>query len=440
MEVVKRIFKPIELPMLCILVILLGFSGYLQAEELTKVIDKNNCAKYKDIIIPAMYRAIERGDFFLTPGNINFKYKHDDKFLTASAKNKGKFDINKEGELIEKSTSKYPEYLYGMPFPNIDLKDSKVAEKIIYNFDFQRYRFMGSKDHISIKWIDKENEERYAAGIDSRLYMNGRPPGQEIKNNPDKVLAYEFQNISEPMPVRGTNTMAYTYMGPKDNSSYAYIPAIRRTRQTTSTSRSDPYMGSDSWIDANYMWSGKTPSMKWKYVGEKTILASFASQDILPVNELPDGSIKRVFPFTGTSIPMGYENPNWKGASWAPQNITYVPRKVWVIEQIPKDPYYNWGRHINYVDQESYIIWYKEVYERSGDFRTWATMIVHYSEDPKTGKNNTGDRDCSLYIDEKARHATSSNNSTHPESFIFLPEAKLSPKYFTKNNFLVLSK
>jgi len=439
-KIKKSIFKYIELPTLCLLAILLGFSSSLQAEDLPKTIDKSNCAQYKDIIIPAMYRAIERGDYILTPGKINFQFKHDDKFIAASAKNEGKFTITGKGDLIEKSTGKYPEHLYGMPFPNVDLKDPKVAEKIIFNFDFQRYRFMASKDKIRVRWFDKSGEERYAAGVDSRLYMNGRPPGQEIKNNPDKVLTYEFQNITEPMPVRGTNTMAYTYMDEKDNSSYAYVPAIRRIRQTTSTSRSDPYMGSDSWMDANYMWAGKTPTMKWIYLGEKTILASFASPDMLPSKEMPDGSMLRVFPYTGPSVQMGYENPNWKGISWAPQNITYVPRKVWVIEQIPKDPYYNWGRHINYVDQESYVIWYKEVYERSGDFRTWATMVVHYSEDPQTGKNNTGDRDCSLYIDEKARHATSTNNSADPDAYIYLPESKLNPKFYTVNNFLLLSK
>ncbi len=440
MKIIKSIFKCIGLAMLCMLTILLGFSSSLQAAELPNAIDKKNCAQYKDFFVPAMYRAVERGDYVITPGKINFSYKHDDMFLAASAKNKGKFDVNANGDLIDKSTGKYPDNIYGMPFPNIDLKDPKVADKIIYNFDFQRYRFMASRDNIRVRWMDKRGEERYAAGYDQRLYMNGRPQGQEIGDNPNKILTYEFQNIKEPMTVRGTNTMGYIYMDNKENSNFAYVPAIRRIRQTTSASRSDPYMGSDSWMDANYMWGGKTPSMKWKYLGEKTILASFSSPDMLPANSLPDGRMPRVFPFTGPSVQMGFENSNWKGASWAPQNITYVPRKVWVIEQYPKDPYYNWGLHINYVDQESYTIWYKEVYERSGDFRTWATMIVHYSEDPKTGRNNTGDRDTSLYIDEKVWHATSTNNSADPQSFIFLPASKLNHKFFTVNNFLLLSK
>jgi len=406
--------------------------------DLPKVIDKTNCSQFKELLIPAMYLAVERGDYVVTPGKINFKYKHSDSFLAASAKNGEKFDITHEGDLIDKRTGKYPENIYGYPFPNIDLKDPKAGEKMIYNFNFQRYRFMASREHIYISWIDKKDEERYIEGVDQRLYMNGRPPGQEIKN-PDKFLYYQFQNVMEPMSVKGTNTLSYIYMDEKQDSNYAYVPAIRRIRQTGTTSKSDPYMGSDSWMDTNYMWDGKDRNMKWRYVGEKTILVSFTSPNMIPAQELPDGRMSRAYPYTGNHIKCGYEDPNWKGASWAPLGITYVPRKVWIVEQMPKDPYYNWGLHVNYIDQETYTIWYKEVYERSGDFRTWITTLLHYSETP-SGKNNTGDFDAMPFIDEKTHHSTCVSRSTHPESFLFMPASKLDPSFFAVNNFLLLSK
>ncbi|MBU4011097.1 MAG: DUF1329 domain-containing protein [Proteobacteria bacterium] len=236
--------------------------GNVQAMDLPNVIDKTNCSKYKELLIPAMYRAVEKGDYVITPGKINFKYKHNDTFLAASAINEGKFDIGSDGELIDKHTGKYPENIYGLPFPKIDLKDPKAAEKIIYNFDFQRYRFMGSRENTRVMWVNEKGEERYAQGLDQRLYLNGRPPGREIKN-PEKVLYYQFQNVMEPMSVKGTNTMCYVYMDARQDTNYAYVPAIRRIRQTGSTMRSEPYyMGSDSWMDMNFMWGGKTSTMK----------------------------------------------------------------------------------------------------------------------------------------------------------------------------------
>ncbi|MBU1056001.1 MAG: DUF1329 domain-containing protein [Proteobacteria bacterium] len=421
------------------LFVLFLFTGIGQSMDLPKVIDKSNCKQYKDILIPAMYRAVERGDYYITPGKLNFKYKQNDSFLAAGAKNAGKFDVSPKGDLISKQTGKYPENVYGYPFPDIDTKDPRAGSKIIFNFNFQRYRFMGSREKTRVMWIDKNGEERYAQGIDTRLYLNGRPPGKAI-NNPDKVLAYELQNVLEPMSVKGTNSLNYVYFDSKrDDSCYAYVPAIRRTRQTGTTTRSDPYMGSDSWWDTNYMWAGKDSTMNWKYVGEKTILVGFTSPDMLPAKELPDGSMTRSFPFTGSHVNLGFQDPNWKGKSWAPVNLTYVPRKVWIVEQTPKDPYYNWDLHVNYIDQETYVIWFKEVYEKSGDFRTWVSFLVHYSE-AQSGKNNTGDHDAMLYIDEKAIHSTCVSRSASPENALFMPADKLSPSYFTLSNFLLLSK
>ncbi len=376
---------------LCSLFVLLLCSGILQAMDLPKVIDKTNCAQYKDILIPALYRAVERGAYVVTPGKINFEYKLPVSFLAASAKNAGKFDVTSEGDLIDKQTGKYPENIYGLPFPNIDLKDPKAGSKIIYNFDFKIYRFMGIKSKTRIMWINKTENERYLAGPDHRLALNGRPPGQEIKN-PDKVLSFEFQQNDEPMSGRGTNLMSYIFMDVREDVSYAFVPAIRRIRQTGTTTRSDPVFGTDGWLDLNNLWAGKARTMNWKYVGEKTILVGFTSPNMLPAQELPDGRMTRPYPYTGDHVKFGYEDPNWKGASWAPQNIIYVPRKVWIVEQMPKDSYYNWGLHVNYVDQETYTIWYKEVFERSGEFRTWVSMSTHLSETP-SGKNNTGDYD-----------------------------------------------
>jgi len=431
------ILRCLRLLLFSLLALLLS-GGIVWAIDLPKVIDRTNCGKYEDLLIPAMYRAVKRGDYVIAPGTLNFKYKHEKSFLEASAKNAGKFDINSHGDLIDKKTGKYPENIYGYPFPNIDLKDPKAGANMICNFNFQRYRFMASIDNDRLMWIDNKGEERFIAGFDHRLYMNGRPPDQTIKN-PDKVLTYEFQRILEPMSSRGTNTMSYIYIDDRENSDFAYIPAIRRIRQTTSTSRSDSYMGSDSWLDLHYMWAGKDSSMKWKLVGEKTVLASFTSPDLLQAEELPDGRVRRVFPYTDSHIKYGYQDPNWKGAPWTPLNITYVPRKVWIVEQIPKDPNYNWGLHINYVDQETYTIWYKEIYDKSGQFRFWCIFTGHYAESP-SGKNNTGDYDAKIFIDERIRHATSVNRSAHPDTFIYVPYPKLNPGYFSVNNFLLMSK
>ncbi|MBU4009319.1 MAG: DUF1329 domain-containing protein [Proteobacteria bacterium] len=435
-----KILKCFGLP-LFLLFILLLCGGTVKAADLPKLIDKTNCSQFKDLLIPPLYRAVERGAWVVTPGAINFKYKHLDSFLAASAKNAGRFDVNDAGELIEKSTGKIASTnFYGMPFPNIYRSDPRVADKIIWNFNYQRYRFMATTMHTYAVWINKTKDERFVVGSDTRLYMMGRPPGTEIRN-PDKVLTYEFQKIQEPMGMKGTNSMSYVYIDERDNTNYAYVPAIRRIRQTTSTARSDPYMGSDAWLDMNYGWSGKHRSMKWNLVGEKTILVPFTSPNMIPMQDMPDGSVIPKYPWSGKRMKFGFEVPGWKGDAWAPapSTLTYVPRKVWVIEQMPVDPYYNWGLHINYIDQETYNIWYKEVYDKAGIFHTWVNILTHYGESP-SGKNNTGIPDGNLYIDEVYKHATWPGNFNGPDTRMYMPASAMAPDNFSVNNFLLLSK
>jgi hypothetical protein len=67
----------------------------------------------------------------------------------------------------------------------------------------------------------------------------------------------------------------------------------------------------------------------------------------------------------------------WQGAPWAPVDLVWTPRDVWIVEAIPKDDYYNYGRMLYYVDKQCYYGFYKEIYDRSGKY--WKTIFMHAS-------------------------------------------------------------
>ncbi len=417
------------------MVIMLGGVSPVSAGEIGKTIDRTNVAQYKDVLIPALYRAIERGDFICPTADLPFDYKHDPKFLAAGEKNAGKFDVNAEGDLIDKSTGKLPKYnIYGYPFPHIDRNDPNIAVKIMWNFNFQRYRLMGLNDVTHAAWIDRKGEHRYFKGWEYFLWIQGRPPGQELKN-PNNYLTMEMQTLFNPLSMKGTNTMAWDYFDERDITQFAYVPAFRRIRQTSGASRSDPYQGTDAWLDTNVGWTGKNRSMTWKLLGEKTILVPFTSMKKFAEQADKDGAMPRTVP----TYKFGYQTPGWKGASWAPTNMIYVPRRVWVIEQIPKDRYYAWGVHIGYVDKETNFIWYKEVYDKTGEFRTWLSICVHYAELPD-GRNNIGDYDVLLFIDEKVPHASTFGRDPKYPGYLFLPSSRLGITFYGMDNFMQQSK
>jgi hypothetical protein len=52
---------------------------------------------------------------------------------------------------------------------------------------------------------------------------------------------------------------------------------------------------------------------------------------------------------------IGYMDPSWKGVGWAPHGAAVLAkRKFWIVEGIPKDRYYLFGKLQLYIDQETY--------------------------------------------------------------------------------------
>lgn len=432
------------LPLFLVLIMFLGGVSMSAAEELAKVIDKSNCTQYKDLLVPALYRAVERGDFVLnTAPKLNYEYKYDKKFLEASEKNAGKFEVNATGHLIDKKTGKIPFYnIYGRPFPHLDPKDPKYADKIMYNFQWNKYRILGEHYQNKVTWIDnKKGEHRYIWTNSYELMMTGRPPGQEFseKENPNHYIKMSIGMNMEPFDMFGTNQLIFDYMDDGDVTTFAYVPSIRRVRQSSGVVRSDPYFGSDAWQDLGFMWDGKNTWMNWKVVGEKTMLCPFSQVDLRHTTEDPDGT----YHFNYAPVKIGFQDPNWKGAKWALLNVVWVPRRVIVMEQLPKDPYYAWGLHINYMDKETDVIFMKEIHDKTGAFRTWSIAVYTKTVTP-SGRDNVGMRDIQMTIDEKARHATCGwvqNDTVNKEkSSMFMPKSRLSPDIFTKEYIMRMSK
>lgn len=78
---------------------------------------------------------------------------------------------------------------------------------------------------------------------------------------------------------------------------------------------------------------------------------------------------------------------------------------MWLIEATPKDDYYNYGRMIYYVDKQCYFGFYKEIYDRSGNY--WKTVFMHPSHQvTQKGTNVIPQADGYCTIDDKTDHST----------------------------------
>ena len=214
---------------------------------------------------------------------------------------------------------------------------------------------------------------------------------------------YKTQNIYptyEPMDLRGTNTMLYRYLDSSEDTVFAFVSMLRRIRRVSATTRSDPYLRSDMCTDDGYGFDGKTSTMKWKLIGEKTLLMPFMTPAKIHADDNPDGS----FTIHDPSIKLGYMVPGSKVAPWAPVDAVWAARPVWIVEMEPKNVYYNYGKMILYVDKDGSNAYFKEIYDKAGQY--WKTVILAYAFHASPSGKESMETESIWVIDDKSHHAT----------------------------------
>jgi hypothetical protein len=155
--------------------------------------------------------------------------------------------------------------------------------------------------------------------------------------------------------VNGTAALTWRYRDPgKRDGSWTYVPALRRVRAISPANRSDGFLGSDMSQDDGPFFTGKPEDFTWKLVGEvdQLRLTDPLNLEGKSGNEwLPGGGWRAVWP----DMPfIGYMDPDWKGIAWAPRTAGLAQRRFYVVEGVPKDRYYLFGKIELYVDKVSF--------------------------------------------------------------------------------------
>src|SRR6185369_2914999 len=128
--------------------------------------------------------------------------------------------------------------------------------------------------------------------------------------------------------------------------------------------RSDGFLGSDISQDDGPYFDGKPEDFNFKLVGDAVILAHFdkpALEKGSPIQKVQPGDrISHLISESSTGwklkVPeynvIASQEPGWekdKGmVAWAPTQMALVPRPVWVVEAVPKNEYYLYGKQVFY--------------------------------------------------------------------------------------------
>jgi hypothetical protein len=316
-------------------------------------IEAHNLEKVTDLISPGLEWCIRRGwPITITatrPVQLPRAYQE------ATEKYAAQVRLGADGLRLE-------HYVAGLPFPNLDPSDPQIALKVMWNYE----HYGAVTDDLNIRNFDADTgtipqhgpmtvERHFILDHLRRLYWTGRlfvEPKPEMPNPNGYRRQEGLYPILEPFDLKGVGATGNRYVDPtRMDDSWLYLPALRRVRRLSTTQRSDALFGQDTDVDSYGGYNGHIAWMDWRFLGERDLLAVFHAQH-LPVK--------------------------WHDTvDWAFDEV-WEKRRVYVIEGISKLKQYAYGKRVIFIDKESWLVPYSDIYDSSGElWKIWINDISY---------------------------------------------------------------
>lgn len=401
-------------------------------------IGRANVAEVGDLLLPSVRAWVERGDMTLRLGELRYGPRWDEGFMSASAANRGRFALDESLNIVDAKTRARPDFVFGFPFPEIDPSALDAGAKVMWNRWYTVYKRtqVSVPSHIHI--LGRSGLVRDVEAVTMTVAYSGRE-GAPLAN-PEGTEYREIVRQTSPSYVDGLTTLTWRFNDARWDALWVYVPLTRRVRQATSANRSDALAGSDVTLDDALVWAGKNQSFTWKLLGSREILVPAMSLDPQPLRA--GRSWQNGSEWTTSDdyrgIRWGYQVDGFSGAPWAPTNVYWVKRPVWVVEGRPRDRYYSYGRQLFYVDRDTFQAYVKEIDTPAGEH--WKTVLVDLGMSCAPGNER-----CypvvamSLFVDDKNDRATATSVAG-PQSPAYVNSPRVRPERFTMQGLLTQGK
>jgi len=357
-------------------------------------ITADTIGRVQDLVSPGVAWCVRHG-FPITVGETR-SVAWPKAYRDATEKYAGQVRLAADGLTLE-------HYVAGLPFPTIDPRDPHAAVKIMWNYE---YRFL-TTDDVDLRNFDADTgaiadhgplavERHFMIDHFRRLFWNGRlyvDPKPE-KPNPAGYRGQQgLYPFLEPFDMKGIGGLGNRYIDPaKQDDSWLYLPSLRRVRRLSTAQRSDALFGQDIDQDSFYGYSGHIAWMDFRLLGEQTVLGVFHGQ---------------------------HYPARWhEKVDWAFDEV-WEKRQVYVIEATTKLPQYAYAKRILYVDKETWVMPYSDMYDRSGElWKVWindytfrrkafdGTQVVEYPDE-------MGFIPAIVMVDVQLEHATKASLPSH---------------------------
>lgn len=360
---------------------------------------------YESLLPESVARWVQKGDLVLEVGTLDYDLGEywppvaEDSFES----NAGKYDLDEEDHIVHAGTGEAAIFVVGIPFPDLDSDDPKAAQKILYNKNYYTHSTGNQRLPLKVMWMNRRGKEREVAFEYQTDPLDGHG-GAADERNPKGIERHYIIAVKHPPDIAGTNILNWRYRDVRPDSLFGYLPAIRRVRRMSPANRSDAFLGSDICIDDAWGFDGKIQEFDWRLLARREVLVPFLDSSPQPLVVNGDGEWKSTKEIK--EVDFVFQRPGRTGVSWAPTNLVWVKRPVYILEGTPKDPYYNYGTFTLWLDAEVNLpMYYKVIHDRAGEY--WKTLWMSYS-----GMRSADGR-CRLIantsmqaVDDRADHCT----------------------------------
>jgi hypothetical protein len=316
-------------------------------------LDQTTADQAADLLPPEILKHYKNGDYVNAVVDYpKDRFRYDDAFEEETARNRTNIVLSPDKQPVDRATGKRPAYLMGFPFPDIDEKDPDGGYKILWNLAYAYYAGGNSHNWAMLNWLSPTGLNRASVQDVYFVYYDGQLRKYAPKENPENLLFQLLAVTASPADLQGTAALSYRYRDPaKRDLSWAYVPALRRVRAVSPANRSDGFLGSDQSQDDGFFFDGKPEDFTWRIVGHKEQLRLVDPDSIagkVRREPLPGGGWRTIS--YNNDRAAGFMVNGWKGIAWAPTAAALAKRKFWVIEGVPKDKYYLYGKIQLWID------------------------------------------------------------------------------------------
>lgn len=290
----------------------------------------------------------------------------DPDFVAAGAPNRGNYTVSDVGTILDRKTSKQPPYIYGPPFPDIDKSDPQLGVKLVWDFFYQSYILGDSRNNVMLSWIGRHGIDRQSSQEVWQRFFDGQGPDRPRPSNANNLLFQQIVDVQFPADLQGTVALTWRYRDTKRDNTWSYVPALRRVRAVSPTNRSDGFLGSDMSQDDGSYFDGKPEDFIWKYVGEGEMLCPYDRASVVDgrydIRPVAGGGWRAVYP---AKPRFGWQDSKANVVAWAPHpdRVVLVKRPVYIVEGVPRDKYYLYGKITLRFEKGSFVGCYNSKYD-----------------------------------------------------------------------------